>query len=53
MYAEVQKLVEDDAVMVPILYGKSFNAVSKGLEGVVWAPNTDNDYRYARLPISK
>ena len=53
MYAEVQKLVEDDAVMVPILYGKSFNAVSKGLEGIVWAPNTDNDYRYARLPISK
>ena len=53
LYAQVQQLVHEDAVLLPLMYTKSFNAVTKGLEGIVWAPNTDFDYRYAKLPISK
>lgn len=47
-YAEVQRLVFEEATIIPMIYPKAFAAQRVGVEGVDYAANTNFDYRFIK-----
>ena len=50
LYSQAQQLMFEDACFIPLFYPKSFTGVTKGVSGILYAANTDFDYRYVKMP---
>ncbi len=49
LYKQVQELLAEDACYIPLCYPQSYHAANKKVSGIVWASNTDFDYRFVKV----